>query len=265
MGSSNFGDQTEPRTVGKNNRSRRLRTYSKRTAPIDAAESILKKRRTEGTRESSEPKDEVVKPLRQPNVSCPSPTLPPSQPIKKGSIMSYFKIVQPIPSSSLASLEPTSEPTELATTPPSSPPMSNRNRKRRRLTTRIISRATSEELSPDNAVEEDEDLGDVRDGSTAPGSSADILSDASSNTISRSTAKRNKLLDVKKRKRKHVPKPSAIQTTLSLSISEKGFTECKECNMIYNPLHKPDAQFHSRSHAAMLKAKSTIYDSRTTD
>ncbi|KAI1088021.1 ATPase, vacuolar ER assembly factor, Vma12 [Rostrohypoxylon terebratum] len=254
--------ELQEKTIG---RERPLRTYSKRAASTNVTEPVSKKRCFEKTREIAETKDEAVEPLRQSSVSCPSPTLPPSQPTKKGSIMNYFKIVQPMPTSSLASSEPTSEPTKPATTPPSSPPVSNRNRKKRRLTTRIISRATSEEPSLDNVIEEDEDSDDGRDGSTAPGGSADVLSDTSSNTIGQSTARRKIQLGAKKQKRKNTPKPSAIQTTLSLSMSEKGFTECKECHMIYNPLHKQDAQFHSRRHATMLKAKSTIRDSITSD
>lgn len=47
-----------------------------------------------------------------------------------------------------------------------------------------------------------------------------------------------------------------IQQTLSLSMSEKGFTECADCSMLYNPLHEKDRRFHARQHAAIMKARS---------
>ncbi|KAI1210108.1 uncharacterized protein F4807DRAFT_423848 [Annulohypoxylon truncatum] len=269
MGSSNFGDQSEPRFVVKHNRTRPLRTYSKRTAPTDTAEPVSKKRRMEQTSAIPETKDEAVKPLRHSSVSCSSPTLPPPQPIKKGSIMSYFKIMQPLPSSSLISPEPTSGPTEPASTPPSSPPMPNSNRKkRRRLTTRIISRATSEDPNQEDEAEgEDKRLDEIGGRLMASVSPADVLSDASSNTHSQSTAKRKRQLTARKceRNKKEASKPGAVQTTLSLSISDKGFTECKECGMLYNPLHKQDAKYHARRHAAMLKAKSSTHDNEISD
>lgn len=38
-------------------------------------------------------------------------------------------------------------------------------------------------------------------------------------------------------------------------MSDQGFTECKECGMLYNPYHEKDAKLHARRHAAMLKVK----------
>ncbi|KAI1459659.1 hypothetical protein F4805DRAFT_49324 [Annulohypoxylon moriforme] len=266
MSSSNLSDQNEPsKVIGKHNRARPLRTYSKRTLPTDPTEPASKKRRFEEISTPPEPKGEAVGLSRQSKSTRPSPTLPPSQP-KRGSITSYFKVVQPMPSSSFTSPEPTSGPAEPISTPPSSPPMFSANRKkRRRLTTRISSRATSEDLEGDT-IGEDKKSDDVGDGSMRSAGPADVLSDASSNTLNRSTAKQKKQFDARKHGRnREVPKSSPIQTTLSLSISEKGFTECKECNMLYNPLHKQDALCHARRHAAMLKAKSITRDDQTSD
>ncbi|KAI0886576.1 uncharacterized protein GGS22DRAFT_186645 [Annulohypoxylon maeteangense] len=267
MDSSNPDDQSEPRLKGKHNKTRPLRTYSKRALPTDTSEPVSKKRRIEETSIGPERTDEATEPPHQSEIACPSPTLPPSKP-KKGSIMSYFKVMQPMPSSSAISSEPTSGPTEPASTPPSSPPMFDLNRKkRRRLTTRIISRATSNDPNQEDIVEgEDQRSDDIGDGSVASASPADALSDASSNTLDRPTAKRKKQFGVRKHRRnKEDQKPSAVQTTLSLSLSEKGFTECKECNMLYNPLHKQDAKCHASRHAAMLKAKSSTPDNQISD
>lgn len=46
-----------------------------------------------------------------------------------------------------------------------------------------------------------------------------------------------------------------VQQTLSLSMSETGFTECRECSMLYNPLHEKDRRYHARQHAAIMKAR----------
>ncbi|KAI2466193.1 hypothetical protein F4781DRAFT_364709 [Annulohypoxylon bovei var. microspora] len=273
MGSSSLGDQNEPKVIGKHSRIRPLRTYSKRTSSTDVADPASKKRRVEEINTTLEPKVEVTESARQSSATCPSPTLPPTQFAKKGTIMSYFKIVQPAPSSLFNSSGPVSGPVEPASTPPSSPPMSDFHQKnRRRLTTRIISQATSDDPSQKNVVEGEDEEKDQKSDETDEASEAsvspmDVQSDTSLNTLNRSGSTRENRLEARKRGRnkKENSKPSVVQTTLSLSISEKGFTECKECDMLYNPLHKQDAKYHAKRHAAMLKAKSTSQDNEISD
>jgi len=50
-------------------------------------------------------------------------------------------------------------------------------------------------------------------------------------------------------------KKGCVQTTLSLSVSDTAYTECKECGMLYNRLDKTDVKYHARHHTAKLKAK----------
>jgi hypothetical protein len=50
-------------------------------------------------------------------------------------------------------------------------------------------------------------------------------------------------------------KIAAVQTTLNLSMNETVYTECKECDMLYNHLDKTDVKHHARHHAALVRAK----------
>ncbi|OTA98869.1 hypothetical protein M426DRAFT_100895 [Hypoxylon sp. CI-4A] len=240
-------------------RRRPLRTYSKRTSPIDTVEPLPKKRRLEDTSRTPSPEKQCDS---APQDSEPrfSPALPPSLPAKKGTITSYFKAV---PSSSNITLpsEPLTETTEPASTPPSSPPIpSLQQKKRRRLMTRITSRTTSQEPDAGDAIETDEEGAEKTTSEIAvsPGQEG-ALSEASPDTLNRLGSRERNPLEARKhgKYKKQPIKASSIQTTLSLSASEKGFTECKECDMLYNPLHKQDAKCHARRHAAMLKSKSS--------
>ena len=90
------------------------------------------------------------------------------------------------------------------------------------------------------------------------------LKDTSTNALNQAAAaqsdrrseagKRGKSANTKSKPK---PKPAAatVQTTLSPSLSDSGFAECKDCNMLYNPYHEKDAKLHARRHAAMVKAK----------
>lgn len=57
------------------------------------------------------------------------------------------------------------------------------------------------------------------------------------------------------RKKTSAKAKTTVQTTLSLT-RETGFKECKDCNIVYNPLHEKDAKFHARRHAAVLRKRS---------
>ncbi|KAI0835929.1 hypothetical protein F5Y06DRAFT_113964 [Hypoxylon sp. FL0890] len=240
---------------------RPLRTYSKRTSSTDTSEPVSRKRRNEEISSATAPEDAPKKLPHQPSVPYPSPTLPPSQPAKKGTIMSYFRVIPPSSDSTLYLSEPRSGSVEPTSTPPSSPPVSDRQRKkRRRLTTRVISRDVSEDpqMEEDQRVGENEESDAMDDRFAVSAGRTNALEDAKPDILNRPATRHNNRSDSGKRGR--VSKSATVQTTLSLSAAEKGFTECKECNMLYNPLHKQDAKCHARRHAAMLKAKSSSND-----
>ncbi|KAI2627773.1 hypothetical protein GGR54DRAFT_431382 [Hypoxylon sp. NC1633] len=263
---SDFSPQScSIRTPTCSNR-RPLRTYSKRPS-TDVGEPVRKKRRVRDTKILSTPTAEPTEPTDNHDAREPSPSLPPPPTTKKGTIMSYFKIIPPTSSSTLHSSEPSSEPTQPESTPPSSPPaVSSQRKRRRRLTTRMISRATSEDTKVEDPIEGDEDGGEL-DGDHNESKPLEVktgtLSDVSLDALNRRASRQQKGFEASKRGRSS--KSATVQTTLSLSMDDKGFTECKECNMIYNPLHKEDAKYHAKRHAATLKAKATPQDNETSD
>ncbi|CAK7264931.1 hypothetical protein SEPCBS57363_001332 [Sporothrix epigloea] len=58
------------------------------------------------------------------------------------------------------------------------------------------------------------------------------------------------------KKRKKATGTVPVQTTLSLAIAggtSASVKECKECNIVYNPLHDKDARFHARYHASACR------------
>ncbi|CAK7269035.1 hypothetical protein SEPCBS119000_003363 [Sporothrix epigloea] len=58
------------------------------------------------------------------------------------------------------------------------------------------------------------------------------------------------------KKRKKTSGTPPVQTTLSLAIAGgdcASVKECKECNILYNPLHEKDAKFHARYHASVCR------------
>ncbi|KAI1139323.1 hypothetical protein F5Y05DRAFT_344887 [Hypoxylon sp. FL0543] len=238
-----------------------LRTYSKRIPSTDTAEPVSKRRRIEDINTATTLEDRPTELPDQPNSPQPSPILPPSQPAKKGTITSYFKALPPSSDSTLCLSESNSTSVEPTSTPPSSPPNSDRQRKkRRRLTTRIVSRDMSEDPQSKDieGVGEGEESDAIDGRPVVSGAPTKALETTNPNILNQPATRRKNRPDAGKRGRD--PKPATVQTTLSLSAAEKGFTECKECNMLYNPLHKQDAKCHARRHAAMLKEKSSSID-----
>jgi len=48
----------------------------------------------------------------------------------------------------------------------------------------------------------------------------------------------------------------ALVTQTTLSLASKGsFTECKVCDILYNPLHEKDVRDHTRYHAKICRRK----------
>lgn len=56
-------------------------------------------------------------------------------------------------------------------------------------------------------------------------------------------------------RKKALAPSAATQTTLSLTIGGDAMKECRECNILYNPLNEKDAKFHSRYHASLRRKR----------
>ncbi|KAI0400742.1 hypothetical protein F4802DRAFT_474372 [Xylaria palmicola] len=248
-------------------RRRPIRTYSKRAQSTESTEPAPKRQciinsssspvRDQDKRViSSESKD-----ITTTSISQSLPSLPPT---KKGTITAYFqRIPQP---SAIASSEISSDaPPESdgpTTTPPSSPPISvPRKRRVRRLTTRVVSQPIDEKEDIDEEQESPRDRerrGSV--GQVEPLENASpVLSETSSSTLNQDKIISGVQLDddddAPREERRRGKKQAQVQTTLSLSMSETQYTECKECGMLYNHLHKTDVNHHARRHAALRRAR----------
>ncbi|KAH6970089.1 hypothetical protein DER45DRAFT_590453 [Fusarium avenaceum] len=234
-------------------RAKPLRTYGKRSIRDDfPKESITKKRRvssegaspetsiSKNTNTTAQPLPKIViAETKETTESTTNTDKLTANPPKKGSIMSFFK---PLPSSSsTAASSPKSDEPQPETTPPSSPPQPTRieTRKKPRL---LRFRGTSLPVLDDKNTEDDQtELAEARDSS-----SRSAIRESSLNRES-STG------DVKPGK-KAKAKPSTVQTTLNLS-AQAAFSECKICNTVWNPLYPDDVKFHTKQHAAVLRAR----------
>ncbi|KAG4277565.1 hypothetical protein FPRO04_07342 [Fusarium proliferatum] len=226
-----------------------LRTYGKRSIRDDSPkEPNTKKRRvsTEVTVPEPVSKGADRAPLKNvteeakstPESSTNKPT---AEPVKKGSILNFFK---PVPPSSTAASSPKSDEPQPESTPPSSPPQPPRiePRKKPRL---LRFRGTStplldEDNTGDDTQGEDTEAEDSRAKSTRPARESSLNREPSTN-------------DIKPGKRGKAKTPT-VQTTLNLS-SQAAFSECKVCNTVWNPLYPDDVKFHTKQHAAVLRAK----------
>ncbi|KAM0286708.1 hypothetical protein ACHAO9_008144 [Fusarium lateritium] len=234
-------------------RAKPLRTYGKRSIRDDSPkESSTKKRRisseatsleipaSKGTDTAAQTLPKITpEEAKDTAESTTNTDKPIAKPVKKGSIMSFFK---PIPSSSsTAASSPKSDEPQPETTPPSSPPQPARieTRKKPRL---LRFRGTSLPVLDDKNTEEDQaEVTEAGDSSRSP-----ALRESSLNRES-STG------DIKAGK-KAKAKASTVQTTLNLS-SQAAFSECKICNTVWNPLYPDDVKFHTKQHAAVLRAR----------
>jgi hypothetical protein len=213
----------------------------------------------------------------------PLPKLPlplkPSPP--RGTILSFFKPVKAFPSSSASSSscaallktssdvieKPEVRDIEPPSTPPSSPPVLTKQRKRRRLTTR-----PDVGLMSANAVEDEEhkDEDCIPRGENAreqveakAETQCDALRDVKTESLNASTAGNatQRTTDGVKKKmpwRKN-GKKGLVQTTLNVRINPgPGYTICKECELLYNPLNETDKKDHVRTHAAWKRKQSKV-------
>ncbi|KAI0018210.1 hypothetical protein F4780DRAFT_781643 [Xylariomycetidae sp. FL0641] len=208
----------------------------------------------DGDRKLSKANDSVRDGAQQPS----SPKLPP-QPPRKGTITAYFRPA-PAASSSTPLREPSSEAHDRDITPPSSPPPLNiKKRKARRLRTRVSSKGVD---NTENGVDTEdqegrEEHGESTQKTATPSAHTDVLVEKDSDAMNQVEGTHRKRRRAGKRGGlSEGPKPPTVQTTLSLSATDTGFTECKDCGMLYNPLHAKDVKDHARRHASLHRAKS---------
>ncbi|KAI1812845.1 hypothetical protein GGS20DRAFT_516547 [Poronia punctata] len=247
-------------------RKRPLRTYSKRTLSGDSSEPDPKRRCVNDSSVISYNNRAI--PTISPTRSNASETLPGTAPtsttaslppMKKGTITAYFQKTSSRSSTATPSSDPISENTEPTTTPPSSPPsLITRKKRIRRLKARVaIGRIIDQRASDEDEGDVDgnkSDTGDIQARTCAP-----VLSETTINSLNQAVAttepstrsKENRSAE----KVKKETKKASVQTTLSLSMRDTAYTECKECGMLYNHLDKADTKYHARHHTAILKEK----------
>ncbi|OBS22459.1 hypothetical protein FPOA_08796 [Fusarium poae] len=235
----NMSGTTTPSTSRP--RAKPLRTYGKRSTRDDSPRETSPKKRRISTEtsptETSASKDTDKEAQSLPKI-VPEETKNAAEstnkPVKKGSILGFFK---PIPSSSTAASSPKSDEPQ-PESPPSSPPPRIEIRKKPRL---LRFRGASLPLLDG---ENTEDNNQTEEGSGAKPTTP-ALRESSLNRESSSDVKIGK---------KGKAKPPTVQTTLNLS-SQAAFSECKVCNTVWNPLYPDDVKFHTKQHAAVLRAR----------
>ncbi|KAI0444676.1 hypothetical protein F4803DRAFT_238359 [Xylaria telfairii] len=248
-------------------RRRPLRTYSKRTLSTESTEPPPKRRCVVDSSLASIPREEArIAPLEPEHSAAVAPSKSPSLPsTKKGTITAYFgKLIQQprvvTPSSDPPS-DPLSESSGSTITPPSSPPIITKGKRRaRRLKTRVVTQRIDEEEA--NEEEQDSQDGKERIGRTRKAESPaharpPIPSESTLESFdqTRSTSSTRIAAGKPLESRRREKKQASVQTTLSLSMNEAYYTECKECGMLYNHLHGSDVKYHARRHAALRRAK----------
>ncbi|KLO93204.1 uncharacterized protein LW93_6198 [Fusarium fujikuroi] len=228
-----------------------LRTYGKRSIRDDSPkEPNTKKRRVsaEVTNSETSSKGTDTAPLAKVTEeakNAPESTTtnkPTTEPVKKGSILSFFK---PVPPSSTVTSSPKSDEPQPESTPPSSPPQPPRIEPRKKPRLLRFRGASTPLLDDDNTGEdtqgEDTEAEDSGTKSARP-------------TARKSSLNREQSTNDSKPGKRGKAKTPIVQTTLNLS-SQAAFSECKVCNTVWNPLYPDDVKFHTKQHAAVLRAK----------
>ncbi|KAM0345946.1 hypothetical protein ACHAPU_006000 [Fusarium lateritium] len=247
---------SSPAVTGSRSRAKPLRTYGKRSIRDDSPkEPNIKKRRISSevtssdtpTSKSSDTTSQslpkiVAQDTKDTKEYTTTTNKPTADPVKKGSILSFFK---PIPSSSTAASSPKSDEPQPDATPPSSPPQPAKIGTRRK--PRLLRfRGTSlplldDENTGDDSQGEGADAQESNMKSTRPALRESSLNQESSTSDTKATKKAKS-------------KVSTVQTTLNIS-SQAAFSECKICNTVWNPLYPDDVKFHTKQHAAVLRAR----------
>ncbi|KAK3689652.1 hypothetical protein B0T22DRAFT_176175 [Podospora appendiculata] len=252
-------------------RKKPLRTYSRR--------SVLSNEPALPSPERS-PKHADLSDRGPTETSPPAPRLPtPRQP--RGSILAYFNALPSRPSITPATACPKIAEPSPPHIPPPTPLLLSNLRKRRRLTTRPGILGVHLDLFNDSSQDTSEEKDGAEDGDekarrhgpeglpsppvTATNSlhgtgterplSDGISTDPLANLTGTGPSTSAQAAGHKKRCRKRAPK-DMVQTTLSLSIKpDPGFTLCKECGILYNPLNEKDRKEHKTRHAAHVRSK----------
>ncbi|KAI0903298.1 hypothetical protein F4823DRAFT_300525 [Ustulina deusta] len=248
-------------------RRRPLRTYSKRTSSTESTEPAPKRRCLTGSSTISIRDKEASLVPTGPEHSATALASQPSllAPTKKGTITAYFGKIIPQPPVVTPSSDPSSDPLSEASdptiTPPSSPPMTTaRKRRARRLKTRVVAQQTDEKEGGSEEQENEDGKnrrGRIRDIEPPAHARPPALLEATPNALNQSkdASKVRPECGKHREHRRRGNKAAPVQTTLSLSMSEAQYTECRECDMLYNHLHEADVKYHARRHAALRRAR----------
>lgn len=234
-----------------------LRTYGRKgTATPEARESPTKKR----VRFAAEVQEQEIykneppsacrrRPSKADDVTQDAEATPtkstgetPSTP-SKHSILNYFKPVSPSPSAAKTTKRPREEIEELSSPLPAPKPT-----KRRRLLSvrpnRFLADAPSSDADDEGANDarrakaktQKEEPSPLREGGEALHNRRPLVDSAPGDKKARKEAS------------------AQVQTTLN--ISSKGtITECKVCDTVWNPLYPDDVKYHTKRHAAHLRAE----------
>ncbi|KAK0712981.1 hypothetical protein B0T26DRAFT_350079 [Lasiosphaeria miniovina] len=250
---------------------RPLRTYSRRLASGRALHQPI----------TSGQKEDVTVPDPGDALLEPSAKIPEPETRKRGSILSYFKpVVPPRPNDITTATIP--DGIESASTLPSLPhPLPIREpRKRRRLTTRPQFGAEdrgkmdtgcgtavdcSNERSYQTGINEHSDDDTLPINKNTPQETQDSCGQGSrvldeltatvAGQVAMSGMMTKRPLGITDRSRKRCAK-DMVQTTLSLSVNpDPGFTVCKDCGILYNPLNEKDRKEHKTRHAAHARSR----------
>ncbi|KAI1427674.1 hypothetical protein F5Y12DRAFT_146631 [Xylaria sp. FL1777] len=248
-------------------RRRPLRTYSKRTS-TESTEPPLKRRCLTSSSTASVRDKETSLVPPDPEHTATALTLKPPTSLpstKKGTITAYFGRIIPQPPlvtlSSVPSSDPSSQSNEPTIIPPSSPSlMTAKKRRARRLKTRVVTKRVHEKDDSDEDQENQDDkerMGRIRDIEPPENVRPPALLEATPNALNQGKGvdKARSSGGNPGENRRREKKTASVQTTLSLSMNEAQYTECKECGMLYNHLHKTDVKYHAQRHAALRRAK----------
>lgn len=227
-------------------RDKPLRTYGRQPSTTPEAQSSKKRKTTHEPsplatsdeilheRNSRSPEPERNE-SRDDDVGRRSQTEEPKQEgdapkAKKGTIMSFFKPIPPKPKQVEAQPE-IEEEDESSRSPVSQP-----SAKRQRRAPRLLRIRPS--LPADKSTEEDKE--NRIPTSTGEDQRSRVGTSPSSGAKAASS---------------HKPKGApSVQTTLNIS-SRAAFSECRLCDMVWNPSHADDVKYHKRRHAAVLRRR----------
>ncbi|KAI0460591.1 hypothetical protein F5B21DRAFT_14107 [Xylaria acuta] len=248
-------------------RRRPLRTYGKRTSS-ESTEPTPKRRCIAGSSMASSPEERARITSSEPehNTASSISNSPPLPSIKKGTITAYFGRIMPqapaVTLSPYLSSDLSSGSNEPTITPPSSSPViATRKRRARRLKTRVVTSRTNEEANDEERENQDSKkrIGRILEAEAESPAHArpPALSESTPDSLNQTRSISKTRLDDGKpwKNRRREKKHASVQTTLSLSMNEAHYTECKECGMLYNHLHETDVKYHARRHAALRRAK----------